>query len=130
MDITKLAEDLAAQFDITPESAEETAEIYLRQIETIDGRTIDRDDISDDDAEAVATAIDAGSESSTEDDQLASELMDISEQIRDRQDQLDQMTARRNEIVVRLLDRANSVRSICEWSGLSRARVYAIKDGR
>ena len=96
----------------------------------MDGKTIDRDNISPEDAEAVADAFDAGMGSSTTDSQLADQLIELSEQIRYRQSELDELTEQRNELVNRLLDRANSVKDICEWSGLSRARIYAIKAAR
>ena len=131
MNIIELAEQLAERFDTTVDSTEQLADIYLTQIEQVDGKTIDRDDISQEDAEAVATAMQAAADdTATLDDQLAGELSDISERIRDLQDELDDLTDQRNQLVNRLLDRANSVRDICEWSGLSRARVYAIKDNR
>lgn len=130
MNLTELAEQLAERFDTTVDSTEQLADIYLTQIEQVDGKTIDRDDISKEDAEAVATAMQAGMDSSVADDNLAADLVDISERIRDLQDELDDLTDQRNRLVNRLLDRANSVRDICEWSGLSRARVYAIKDNR
>ncbi|KAA8815704.1 hypothetical protein CSQ85_12305 [Bifidobacterium rousetti] len=130
MNLTELAEQLAERFDTTVDGTEQLADIYLTQIEQVDGKTIDRDDISQEDAEAVATAMQAGMDSSVADDNLAGDLVDISERIRDLQDELDDLTERRNRLVNRLLDRANSVRDICEWSGLSRARVYAIKDNR
>lgn len=130
MNINQLAEQLATRFDITTDSAQQTAETYLTQIEQVDGKTIDRDNISDEDAESVADAIDAGMGSSTADIQFADQLIELSEQIRDRQSELEELTYRRNELVNRLLDRANSVKDICEWSGLSRARIYAIKAAR
>lgn len=130
MNINQLAEQLATRFDITEDSAQQTAETYLAQIEQVDGKTIDRDNISPEDAEAVADAFDAGMGSSTTDSQLADQLIELSEQIRYRQSELDELTEQRNELVNRLLDRANSVKDICEWSGLSRARIYAIKAAR
>ncbi|PST47638.1 hypothetical protein COO72_11930 [Bifidobacterium callitrichos] len=130
MNIIELAEQLAERFDTTVDSTEQLADIYLTQIEQVDNKTIDRDDISQEDAEAVATAMQAGMDSSATDDNLANDLVDISERIRDLQDELDDLTDQRNQLVNKLLDRANSVKDICEWSGLSRARVYAIKDNR
>lgn len=130
MNINQLAKQLATRFDITTDSAEQTAENYLTQIEQVDGKTIDRDNISNEDADSVADAIDAGMGSSTTDIQLADQLIELSEQIRDRQSELEELTYQRNELVNRLLDRANSVKDICEWSGLSRARIYAIKGAR
>ena len=130
MNLSQLAERLAERFDTTVDSTEQLADIYLTQIEQVDNKTIDREDISPEDAEAVATAMQAGMDSSVTDDNLADDLVDISERIRDLQDELDDLTDQRNQLVNRLLDRANSVRDICEWSGLSRARVYAIKDNR
>ena len=126
MNINQLAEQLATRFD----SAQQTAENYLTQIEQVDGKTIDRDNISNEDAESVADAFDAGMGTSTADSQLADQLIELSEQIRYRQSELEELTYQRNELVNRLLDRANSVKDICEWSGLSRARIYAIKAAR
>lgn len=130
MNINQLTERLADRFDITADSAGRIAETYLVQIERTDGRIIDRDDIGDGDAESVADAIDAGMGSSTTDIQLADELVGLSERIREHRDELEELVRRRDELVKRLLDRANSVKDISEWSGLSRARIHAIGPAR
>lgn len=53
MDLQDLTTTIADRFDIDRDAARDTAETYLSQIEKEDGKDIDRDDISADDAEFV-----------------------------------------------------------------------------
>ncbi|KFI41921.1 hypothetical protein [Bifidobacterium biavatii] len=141
MTITDLAERMATQFDITIEAAEQSAENYLEQIEQVDRRTIDRNDITSDDADFVIGSfasergINPDDENKTQipsdkDDLLLDQLDTLSATIRDRQETLKDLTDQRNDLIIQLLDRGNSVASICDASGLTRTRVYAIKDAR
>ena len=56
-DLATVAQTAAANLNITEAVAESAAETYLAQMEAIDGRTIDPDEISEDDAAFLAAAI-------------------------------------------------------------------------
>lgn len=56
-DLTTIAQTAAANLNITEATAEAAAETYLAQMEEIDGRTIDPDEINEDDAAFLAGAI-------------------------------------------------------------------------
>lgn len=129
MDASTLASRLAARHHISPAYAQRTVEDLIGQIETIDERELDPDDISADDAEFIAGAFAA---SLANDDNgradMADELTSVSNRLRDMQMETGELADMRNNLVRRLWERGATRRAIVEASGLNQSRVYAILD--
>lgn len=127
MDTNTLASRLAARHHISPAYAHLTVEDLIRQIEHVDERTLDPDDISADDAEFIEGAFAA---SLTNDENgrtdMADELTSVSNRLRDLQMEADELADTRNALVCRLWEQGATVRAIVEASGLNQSRVYAI----
>ena len=119
-----LARELADTHDIDADSALESVETYLDQIEQLDHIDIDRDDISDDHADTVRGAFDAATGTTH-----VSALDDLAE-IRDKLDTLTELQDERARLVRKAVAAGARVVDIVEASGLTRARIYQIRDGR
>lgn len=133
-DIHDLAAKAARRFDIDEDAALETARIYLvqaAQAEGTDPRLIDEGELTEEQEDTVMTAIEAGMEqASPEDDGLIGDLTDLRARINVLETQLEGATEERDRIIRRLLSKAVvPVNEIAEAAGLSRARIYQIRDG-
>ena len=127
MDMNTLASRLATRHHVSPTYAAETVESLIGQIERVDERIIDLDDISSEDAEFIGGAFNA---SLVNDDNgrtdMADELARVSAQLREIQMEADNLADARNTLVRQLWERGATVKSIVEESGLNQSRVYAI----
>lgn len=127
MDTHAIATELADRHHVSPEYAEDSVDDLVRQIEQVDERSIDTDDINPDDVEFLRCAFAA---SLTNDDngrsELAADLTDIADQLRALQQEADTLAAERNELIRRLWAHGMTVRGIVDAAGLNQSRVYAI----
>lgn len=128
MDIDQLTANAAEQYDLDEKGAADLVETYLTQIEQLDRKTIDRENITDEDAECVMTAIEAGSENDLSNDQTLCELAEIRDQLNELDNQMGDLINRRDDIINHLLDRCEPIRNIVENSGLSRQRIHVIRN--
>ncbi|MEW1939272.1 hypothetical protein AB0331_18175 [Dietzia maris] len=119
-----LARELADTHDIDHDSALESVEIYLDQIEQLDHIDIDRDDISDDHADTVRDAFDASTDTTH-----VSALDELAE-VRDKLDTLTKLQDERARLIRKALAGGARVVDIVAASGLTRARIYQVRDGR
>lgn len=126
-DLHTLAIRTAGRFDMTDEAAEDTLRIYLKQVESVDQRTIDPDNINDDDAdflvEAVAHAHSDGLLGEREVDYVYEVSMDYA----DARSRLTDAEAERNTAIKAALDAGARVRDVAAAAGLSRQRVEQIR---
>ena len=126
-DIQTLAIRAAAKLDLTDQAAEDALEIYISQIEALESREIDRDDISDDDAgflmESMVQAQRSGGLGQA---QLAA-LEELMPDVRAAQDTLETMEQQRNKAIKAALAAGARVKDVAAASGLSRQRVEQIK---
>ena len=113
-DLTTLITD---RFDIDRDPTRDAAETYLSQIEKEDGRTIDRDNIADDDAEfilgCVAASVDEVSVTSL--DRVSAATRRMSE-----------AHAERDAAIRAAADAGSPITQIAEAAELSRPTVYKI----
>ena len=126
-DLTTLAIRTAGRCNITDHAAETALETYITQIEALESRTIDRDDISDDDAdfliESVAQAQRAGDLGQTK---LAA-LEDLMPAVHAAQDTLESMEQQRNTAIREALGAGARIKDVASTTGLSRQRIEQIK---
>lgn len=134
-DITELAQTAAGRFGIDEEAAIDIARTYLRQgAEAVgdDPELIDEDDLTDGQIDTVLTAIEAemGNAHAADEQDLA-ELGDLRDRIALLEEQVVRISEERDRIVRRLLANAVvPVKDVAEAAGLTRARIYQIRDGR
>lgn len=126
-DIQTLAIRTAGRCGITDEAAEDTLEEYARQLEALEGREIDRDNINDDDAdfltESVARAQRAGDLGQRE-LQLVEETLP---EVERAQALLADAESHRNDAIKAALDAGARVKDVAAAAGLSRQRVEQIR---
>ena len=126
-DLRTLAIRTAGRFDMTDEAAEDTLRIYLKQVEAVDQRTIDPDNINDDDAdfliEAVAHAHSAGDLGERE----LFHLHEVVTEVDYARSRLAHAEAERNTAIKAALDAGARVRDVAAAAGLSRQRVEQIR---
>lgn len=126
-DIQTLAIRTAGRCGITDEAAESALEEYARQLEALEGREIDRDSISDDDAdflaESVARAQRAGDLGQRE-LQLVEETLP---EVERAQALLADAEAHRNDAIKAALNAGARVKDVAAAAGLSRQRVEQIR---
>lgn len=126
-DIQTLTIRTAGRCGITDEAAEAALEAYARQLEALEDREIDRDNINDEDAdflmEAVAQAQRAG-------DLGQQELRLIEEtlpEVERAQAVLADAEAHRNSAIKAALSAGARVKDVAAAAGLSRQRVEQIR---
>lgn len=126
-DIQTLAIRTAGRCGITDEAAEGALDAYARQLEALEARQIDRDNINDEDAdflmEAVARAQRAG-------DLGQQELRLIEEtlpEVERAQAVLADAEAQRNTAIKAALNAGARVKDVAAAAGLSRQRVEQIR---
>lgn len=126
-DLTTLAIRTAGRCNITDDAAESALETYISQIEALEARNIDRDDISDDDAdfliESVAQAQRSGDLGQTK---LAA-LEELMPAVHAAQDTLESMEQQRNTAIREALAAGARIKDVAGATGLSRQRIEQIK---
>lgn len=132
-DVAALVDELADVFDVDRVAARNAAEFYLEQIELNDERAtmrvIDRTNISAADATAVVRAYAAQVFTFSTASQVDA-LTEASERVEAAKQEYDAATRERILLVRKALDSGVPLPQIVSASGLSRARIYQIKDDR
>lgn len=126
-DIQTLAIRTAAKLDLTDDAAEDALETYIGQVEALESREIDRDDISDDDAAFLIESMVQAQRSGDLGQRQLAALEDLMPQVRAAQDTLETMEQQRNTAIRAALSAGARVKDVAAASGLSRQRVEQIK---
>lgn len=126
--LNDLADDLVDSCDIDVDAARRSAEIYLGQIEDRFGRVIDRRNISENDVTAVREAVVSGLHALSAAAQV-DDLAAASERVEAARRELDAKTSERTALVRKAVASGIPLPIVISASGLSRARIYQIKDG-
>lgn len=127
-DLDTLARLVATALDITDDAARDTLDTYIDQLTRETGDTIDPDEISDDDA---AFLMEACREAQRSGDLGERQLADLAEAARDYNDaHIAFQTAEQQRIaaVRSALAAGARVVDICRITGMTRSRVYQIRD--
>lgn len=128
MDINTLANRISAKLGITLDAATSAAEEYLTQIEALEQRVIDRDDILPDDAtfveEAVYRAQRAGDMGHREEALLEEALAAYEKAEQD----LETAQQIRDDAIRAALSAGSKVANLVRQTGLSRARIEQIRN--
>lgn len=125
--IHDLALRTAGALGITDEAAQDALDTYRTQIEAMESRTIDPDDISDDDAGFLTDAVRAAQRSG---DLGERELANLEETVARRTIAADDLATAeqvRDTAIRAALGAGARVKDVMEVAGLSRARVDQIR---
>lgn len=128
MDINTLANRISAKLGITLEAAKAAAETYLHEIEALEQRNIDKEDIDPDTAafieEAVYRAQRAGDMGHREEALLDEALASYSKAEQD----LETAKQQRDDAIRAALAAGSKVANLVRQTGLSRARIEQIRN--
>lgn len=122
IDSRALAAELAETYDVDPDHALEAVNLHLEQLSEIDGVPVD--EISADESGTIREAFWAAMSSSHVD--ALDDLADVRAKI----DDLADLQAERASLVRKALRDGARVADIANASGLTRGRIYQIRDGR
>lgn len=125
-----LIDQITARLDITREAASYALDTYISQVETLENREIDQDNITQEDADFLTGAVFAGHQAG---DFGTRELWDLQEKaqaVEEARDMLKHAESERDKAIRAALDSGCEVKDIVPVTGVSRARIYQIRDGR
>lgn len=127
MEMKELMIRVAAKYDMTDDAAWDALDIYLRQIEEIDERTIDRDAIGTDDVDFLIEAVGSAHRAGSLGLQELLALEELMPDVRRAQDDMQYLEQARNDAIVAALKAGARVKDVAGASGLSRQRVEQIQ---
>ena len=126
-DIQTLAIRTAGRCGITDEAAEGALEEYARQLEALEGRQIDRDDIDDDDADFLAESVARAQRAGDLGQRELSRVEETLPEVERAQAILADAEAHRNDAIKAALNAGARVKDVAAAAGLSRQRVEQIR---
>lgn len=119
-DIQTLAIRTAAKYDLTDDAAEAALTTYIEQIEQLEGRTIDPDDITQDDAEFLTASVGHAQRAGDLGNRELARLEDIMVNLR-------AVEAERDPAIRAALKAGARTKDVAAVTGLSRQRIEQIK---
>ena len=120
---------LATDTGITTTAIETALDTYIEQIEQLEGRDIDRDDITDEDEEFLTESIRAAIHNGEMGGQEVDQLSDIAAQYRDAEDDLAEARADLDRAIVAATNAGARQVDIAQLTGLSVATIRRITNG-
>ena len=120
---------LATDTGITTTAIETALDTYIEQIEQLEGRDIDRDDITDEDEEFLTEAIRAAIHNGEMGGQEVEQLSDIAAQYRDAEDALAEARADLDRAIIAATNAGARQVDIAQITGLSVATIRRITNG-
>lgn len=120
---------LAADTGITTTAIETALDTYIEQIEQLEGRDIDRDDITDEDEEFLTESIRAAIHNGEMGGQEVEQLSDIAAQYRDAEDALAEARADLDRAIIAATNAGARQVDIAQITGLSVATIRRITNG-
>jgi DNA-directed RNA polymerase specialized sigma24 family protein len=120
---------LATDTGITTTAIETALDTYIEQIESLENRDIDRDDITDEDEEFLTEAIRAAIHNGEMGGQEVERLSDIAAQHRDAEDALAEARADLDRAIIAATNAGARQVDIAQITGLSVATIRRIANG-
>ncbi|QPR31921.1 hypothetical protein I6H48_06365 [Corynebacterium amycolatum] len=120
---------LATDTGITTTAIETALDTYIEQIESLENRDIDRDDITDEDEEFLTEAIRAAIHNGEMGGQEVERLSDIAAQHRDAEDALAEARADLDRAIIAATNAGARQVDIAQITGLSVATIRRITNG-
>ena len=129
--MTTTAHDLATtihhKHSVTIDFATETIETYITQIEDVDSREIDRDNIPEDDADFITGAFASAQRAGDFGTRQLDDVADAADAVDKAQDTLDQARDDRDRAILRALAHGARVVDVMAAAGVTRARIDQIR---
>lgn len=125
--LDELAMEAAKKLDIDQDAALDIAEHYLQQMETEDGKKIDREQISDEDTEFLLVAMWNAKKAGDLGGRELQALEECMVAVDNARGALDAAISERNAQIVMALRRGARVNDICKIAGLTRQAINNIK---
>ncbi len=126
-DIQTLAIRTAGRCGITDEAAEAALEAYARQLEALEDREIDRDNLSDEDADFLTESVARAQRAGDLGQQELRLIEDALPEVERAQALLTDAEAHRNTAIKAALNAGARVKDVAAAAGLSRQRVEQIR---
>ena len=120
---------LATDTGITTTAIETALDTYIEQIESLENRDIDHDDITDEDEEFLTEAIRAAIHNGEMGGQEVEQLSDIAAQHRDAEDALAEARADLDRAIIAATNAGARQVDIAQITGLSVATIRRITNG-
>lgn len=114
---------------VDAEFAAEAVETYITQIEDLDGREIDRDEITDDDADFITAAFASAQRAGDFGTREVDDVADAAEAAAAAKTALEDAEYTRNQAVKRALAHGARVVDVTAAAGVTRARIDQIRKG-
>ena len=110
--------------------AAEAVETYIAQVEDVDGREIDRDDITEDDADFITDAFAAAQRAGDFGIRQLDDVAQAAQAVDTAQSTLDQAMVDRDRTIRHALAHGARVPDVVAAAGVTRARIDQIRQGR
>lgn len=127
--IDQLAAKVAGALGIDDKAAADAAETYTSQIEALESREIDRDDISDNDADFILEACRQAQRAGDLGERELAALEDHAERVGHAQDTLLAESAERDRAIIAAIQAGARIKDVMDVTGLTRSRIYQIREG-
>lgn len=129
-DLQTLAIRTAGALGMTDEAAAIALEDHARQVEALESRTIDRDDISELDADVLLEACRQSQRSGEYGARELAALGEVAVQVQDLEDRLAELRAERDHRALVALGVGARASDVAESGGVSRAWLVKLRRGR
>ena len=126
--ISELATQAATTLGIDEDAALDALTTYLGQMEALESRTIDPEDINDDDAAFLVESVRQAQRSGDLGHRELARLEDAAAAVSHAEDVVRDTTAERDKLIIAALRAGALVSDVTRAAGISRARVYQVKD--
>lgn len=123
----QLAFYLAGSLGIDINAAKLALDTYIGQIETLDGRPIDRNDLTRDDVQTLVEAMHSAQDAGDLGSKYLRLLEEKHAEITYQEDKLDHLRAERNDLIADALKDGARAKDIAQCAGVSLPWVYGIR---
>lgn len=127
--IDQLAAKVAGALGIDDKAAADTAETYTSQIEALESREIDRDDISPTDADFILEACRQAQRAGDLGERELDTLEELAKRVAYTQDTLLAVSAERDRAIIAAIQAGARIKDVMDVTGLTRSRIYQIREG-
>ena len=123
----QLAFYLAGSLGIDINAAKLALDSYISQLETLDGRPIDRDDLTRDNVQALVEAMHSAQDAGDLGSKYLRLLEEKRAEITHQEDKLDDLRTERNDLIADALKDGARAKDIATCAGVSLPWVYGIR---
>lgn len=127
--IDQLAAKIAGTLGIDDNAAADAAETYTSQIEALESREIDRDDISTTDAGFILEACRQAQRAGDLGERELATLEEHAKRVEHAQNTLLSESAERDRAIIAAIHAGARVKDVMGVTGLTRSRIYQIREG-